>query len=158
MSNQPSKSSPPKADNPPEQQPLPGALTDAERKELEQFRATKAQAERDELDRERRLAEERANQPQKAATDRPEWMDLPVEQQIQDHYNHARGTIQDYARIYKLTVEEVLDIINKKHDIGDVKAVPTIGDMISESEISVAAGDAPIRSTGNPAKPNYSVN
>lgn len=139
-----------------EQQPVPAAnaMSDAERAELEQFRAEKAA--KDAAHNAAYLPDGSPNLDLDPRTQREAFLTLSIEHQIWAHYLHARGTIQDYARIFKFTVEEVTDIINKKFDIGNVKEVETTGDLIGEDEIG--PGDTPIAASGKPAKANYSTN
>jgi hypothetical protein len=55
---------------------------------------------------------------------------LSVDNQIRAHYLHARGTIQDYARLFHMTVPQVLALL----DLKDVGTVQTIGDQIDQAE------------------------
>jgi len=112
-------------------QPHETTMTDAERQELERYRTEKAEAEA------KRAAE---------LAGKPYWFALPRDEQIRDHYIHARATIQEMARVYKLTVEKVLEIL----DLEDVGEVQTIGDQIDASELG--PGDAPINSVGKSYK------
>lgn len=57
-------------------------------------------------------------------------MDEETARQIKDHYIHGRGSIQDLARIYRLSVEEVLNLIGE----GSSARVYTQGDMIDQNE------------------------
>lgn len=136
-----------------EQQPVP-AMSDDEREELEQFRAEKAAKEA--AHNAAYLPNGEPNLDLNPRTQREAFLTLSVKHQIWSHYLHARGTIQDYARIFKFTVEEVTDMLNEKFDIGNVKEVETTGDLIGEDELG--PGDAPISATGKPAKANYSTN
>jgi len=54
-----------------------------------------------------------------------------IQDEIRGHYQAGRGSIQDYARMYHLTVPQVLTIVGEE-DLGEV----TIGgDLIDEQEI-----------------------
>lgn len=59
--------------------------------------------------------------------------DVPenVQNEIKEHYQAGRGSIQDYARIYHLTVPQVLEIVGEQ-DLGEVEIG---GDLIDASEI-----------------------
>ena len=127
------------------------SMNDADRDELNRLRAAEAAREQEAKEREQKAKET-------IAKSHPAWMDLPVPEQIQDHYLHARGSIQDYARIYKMTVEEVLAIIQQKHDIGNVVEVETLGDLIDASDINTQAGDKPFQTVGSVARANFSTN
>lgn len=54
---------------------------------------------------------------------------------INDHYQKGQGTIQDIARVYGVTVADVLQAIGQGH----LASVSTQGDMISESEAGPGA-------------------
>jgi hypothetical protein len=60
--------------------------------------------------------------------------DVPekIQEEIREHYQAGRGSIQDYARIYHLTVPQVLEIVNEK-DLGEVTV--SHGDQIDADEI-----------------------
>lgn len=49
---------------------------------------------------------------------------------IKDHYIAGRGSIQDLARIYQVSVDEVLELIGE----GSMSTVFTQGDMIDQAE------------------------
>lgn len=57
--------------------------------------------------------------------------DAETEAKIKEFYNAGKGSIQDYARIYRLTVEEVLEILG----LNDLKQVQMGGDLIDEAEL-----------------------
>lgn len=57
-------------------------------------------------------------------------MDKATEKKIIDHYQKAQGSIQDIARVYKVTVNEVLDAIGQ----GDANHVSVGGDLVDQSE------------------------
>lgn len=64
---------------------------------------------------------------------------MKTEQQIADeireHYQAGRGSIQDYARIYNVPVEKVLEIVNEPH----LSTVDISGDMIDPKEAGPGA-------------------
>lgn len=82
----------------------------------------------------------------------PAFLSLTEDDQIRAHYLHARGTIQDYARLFNRSVPEVLNLIGQ----GDMAQVQTTGDLIGDDEIS--ENDAPISATGRVAKVPFSLN
>jgi hypothetical protein len=55
--------------------------------------------------------------------------------EILEHYQHARGSIQDLARIYEVPVDEVLEIIGE----GSLSTVPLTGDLIDAAEAGPGA-------------------
>lgn len=55
----------------------------------------------------------------------------PVPDQIKWYYEHGYGSIQDYARIYRLSVEEVLTIL----DMTDMTSVTTQGDLVDQADL-----------------------
>lgn len=62
-------------------------------------------------------------------------MDKKTRQEILKAYQTSRNSIQDIARIYKVTVPEVLDLIGE----GKSKSVTAIGDQIAPDEIGEGA-------------------
>lgn len=68
---------------------------------------------------------------------------------IKRHYDAGHGTIQDYARIYKLSVAEVLAIL----DHADMDSITFIGDLIDQEY----AGKVPVNPDGETYKINYTV-
>jgi hypothetical protein len=54
-----------------------------------------------------------------------------LQETIRDHYQHGRGSIQDYARIYHLSVEQVLEIVGET----DLGSVSIGGDLIDAAEL-----------------------
>lgn len=56
---------------------------------------------------------------------------MTIEQKVKYHYEHAQGSIQDIARVYRLDVAEVLTIIGET----DILEVQTTGDLIDPSEL-----------------------
>lgn len=57
-------------------------------------------------------------------------MDEQTRAKINEHYQKGQGSIQDIARVYRCTVQEVLDIIGQ----GDMGKVYIHGDLIDPSE------------------------
>lgn len=57
-------------------------------------------------------------------------MDEQLIGKIKNHYQKGEGSIQDIARVYRLTVEEVLDVLG----LSDVKTVEGMGDLIGTNE------------------------
>lgn len=49
---------------------------------------------------------------------------------VKQHYQLGQGSIQDIARVYRLTVEEVLEVLG----LSDVMEVETSGDLIDQTE------------------------
>jgi len=62
-------------------------------------------------------------------------VDKTTEEQIKYFYQHGKGSIQDLARIYRVSVDEVLHLIGESN-LGTVVAQ---GDMIDASEIGPGA-------------------
>lgn len=62
-------------------------------------------------------------------------MDKTIEEQIKFYYQHGKGSIQDLARIFNVSVERVLDLVGEGH----LSTVTTAGDLIDESEIGPGA-------------------
>lgn len=56
-------------------------------------------------------------------------------ERIYEHYIKGQGSIQDIARIYRVSVEEVLDIVGE----GEMKSVDTTGDLIDAQEAGPGA-------------------
>jgi hypothetical protein len=57
-------------------------------------------------------------------------MDEELIAKIKNHYQLGQGSIQDIARVYRCTVEEVLDVLG----LSDVKTVESPGDLIDQTE------------------------
>lgn len=55
--------------------------------------------------------------------------------EIKGHYQAGRGSIQDLARIYHVSVEEILNLIGE----GTATTVAVQGDMIDQSEAGAGA-------------------
>jgi hypothetical protein len=72
------------------------------------------------------------------------------EEKIIFHYQHAQGSIQDIARVYHRSVEEVLHILG----LDDMSEVQTQGDLIDQSE---AGPEVRVNPNGNPAKAHYTT-
>lgn len=68
---------------------------------------------------------------------------------IKRHYDCGRGSVQDYARIYRLTVEEVLEILKQP----EMSVVETIGDLIDQDY----AGKTPVNESGEKYKIPYDL-
>lgn len=75
---------------------------------------------------------------------------LPIEQRVLYRYQHAQGSIQDIARVYRLSVDEVLKMIGH----GDMLEVSTQGDLIDQSE---AGPEVRVNPMGNPARNNFTT-
>jgi hypothetical protein len=80
---------------------------------------------------------------------------MTVEDKVKYNYEHGNGqglapSIQDIARAYRLTVEEVLKILD--HD--EMLTVETQGDLIDPEE----AGPSTTIKHGEQHKVNYSTN
>jgi hypothetical protein len=52
-------------------------------------------------------------------------------QKIIDHYQKGQGSIQDIARVYRYSVQEVLQVLG----MTDLLEVETQGDMVDSSEV-----------------------
>lgn len=57
-------------------------------------------------------------------------MDEQLKKKIIDHYQKGEGSIQDIARVYRVSMDEVLDVL----DLNDIKTVTTRGDLIDQEE------------------------
>ena len=60
-----------------------------------------------------------------------------LKEKIRDHYNKGQGSIQDYARVYKVPIEEVLTILN----LDNLKTVEMVGDLVDETEMGKHKGE-----------------
>lgn len=58
-----------------------------------------------------------------------------LEERVLWFYQHGSGSIQDIARVHRMTVEEVLHIIGQD----EMTTVETTGDMIDQSEAGPGA-------------------
>jgi len=77
-------------------------------------------------------------------------MDDETKAKIKNHYQLGQGSIQDLARVYRFTVDEVLDALG----LNDVSQVEGMGDLIGQDE----AGPDTIIKTKNTYKSNFSTN
>ena len=77
-------------------------------------------------------------------------MDNELIAKIKGHYQLGQGSIQDIARVYRCTVEEVLDVLG----LSDVASVEGMGDLIGEDE----AGPEVILKASNKYKAKFSTN
>lgn len=76
-------------------------------------------------------------------------MDTKTKTEILNAYQRGRNSIQDIARIFKVSVPEVLDLIGE----GQSKSVSVPGDLISEAE----AGPDATMNFGKEVKVPFSV-
>ena len=76
-------------------------------------------------------------------------LDDATKQKIYDHYIKGQGSIQDIARFYRCSVEEVLHIIGQD----ELMTVETQGDLIDAAE----AGTTPVNYEGQKHRVNYDV-
>ncbi len=60
---------------------------------------------------------------------------LPLPEKLRYRYEHGQGSIQDIARVYRVTVDEVLQAIGE----GEMASVSLPGDMISQEEAGPGA-------------------
>jgi hypothetical protein len=72
------------------------------------------------------------------------------EEKIIFHYQHAQGSIQDIARVYRRSVDEVLIILG----LTEMSEVQTQGDLIDQSE---AGPEVRVNPLGSPAKAHYTT-
>ena len=78
------------------------------------------------------------------------WDTMPEEEKIIWHYQHAEGSIQDIARVYRRSVDEVLHILG----LDDMMEVQTQGDLIDQSE---AGPEVRVNPNGNPARAKFTT-
>lgn len=57
-------------------------------------------------------------------------MDDDLKKKVIEHYNLGQGSIQDIARVYRLDVDEVLEVLGMQ----DMMTVQTMGDLIGQEE------------------------
>ena len=76
---------------------------------------------------------------------------MTTEERVKYHYEHAQGSIQDIARVYRLTVDEVLHIIGQD-ELAMVN--DNTVDMIDKSE----AGTAPLKLEGTNHPVQFDIN
>lgn len=69
---------------------------------------------------------------------------------IKNHYQKGEGSIQDLARVYNVSVEDVLGVLG----LMDVATVETSGDLIDQQE----AGPEVTLKTTNIFKTKFTVN
>lgn len=62
-------------------------------------------------------------------------VDNALAKTINEHYQKGEGSIQDIARVYHVSVEEVLHVIGQD----EVATVQTVGDQIDASEAGPGA-------------------
>jgi hypothetical protein len=72
------------------------------------------------------------------------------EDKIKVHYQFGQGSIQDIARVYRRSVDEVLHIL----ELDDMSEVQTQGDLIDQSE---AGPEVRVNPNGNPARAHYTT-
>lgn len=61
----------------------------------------------------------------------PDLNAMPLEEKVVWLYQHGKGSIQDIARVHRLTVDEVLAMIGQT----DLMTVTTQGDLVDASEL-----------------------
>lgn len=54
-----------------------------------------------------------------------------LQQKIREHYDKGQGSIQDYARVYGVPMEKVLEILG----MSELKEVELIGDLVDERDM-----------------------
>lgn len=62
-------------------------------------------------------------------------LDEESKKKIREHYIRGQGSIQDIARVYRVEVDEVLNIIG----LNDLSSVDAQGDLIDASEAGPGA-------------------
>lgn len=62
-------------------------------------------------------------------------MDDELQKKILGHYQRGEGSIQDIARVYRVTVQEVLEVIGE----GSMGKITMGGDLIDASEAGPTA-------------------
>lgn len=77
-------------------------------------------------------------------------LDEKTSKAIQDHYMKGEGSIQDIARVYRVSVDTVLHLIGQD----ELTNVATIGDQVDASE----AGNAELNYQGTVHKVDYTTN
>lgn len=58
-------------------------------------------------------------------------MDAETRKKIQEHYQLGQGSIQDLARVYRVEVSAVLDVLG----LNDLLEVESVGDLVDASEV-----------------------
>lgn len=71
-------------------------------------------------------------------------------EKIKAYYMFGHGSIQDYARIFRMDVPEVLRIL----DLDDMNEVQTQGDLIDQAE---AGPEVNVNPRGNAAQAHYTT-
>lgn len=71
-------------------------------------------------------------------------------EKIKAYYMFGHGSIQDYARIFRMQVAEVLDILG----LDDMSEVQTQGDLIDQAE---AGPEVRVNPRGNAAQAHYTT-
>jgi hypothetical protein len=74
-----------------------------------------------------------------------------IKKKINEHYQRGQGSIQDIARFYRLSVEEVLEALN----LSDIGTVRIAGDLIDADE---AGPNTHINNQGTIHKVPFSLN
>lgn len=77
-------------------------------------------------------------------------MDEETKSKIKKHYQLGQGSIQDIARVYRYSVEEILDVLG----LGDMSTIESSGDLIGQDE----AGDEVTIKATNKFKQKYTLN
>lgn len=77
---------------------------------------------------------------------------MTVEDRIRHHYMHGQGSIQDIARIYRMTVDEVLHLIGQDEML---TVQQSHGDLVDASE---AGPSADLHYEGKVHPVNYDTN
>lgn len=73
------------------------------------------------------------------------------EEKIKVYYQFGKGSIQDYARVFRFRVEDVLSILG----LDDMSEVQTQGDLIDQSDM--IGSTAQLNVIGTPAKAHYTT-
>lgn len=73
-------------------------------------------------------------------------------EKIKDLYQHGKGSIQDYARIYRVEVSEILEILG----MGEMNQVQYTPDLVDASEMGPEKNK--INGEGEIATVPYTVN
>lgn len=82
-------------------------------------------------------------------SDTPDVESMPIDERVRWFYVHGRGSIQDIARVHRITVDEVLHYIGQE----ELTTVETTGDMIDKSE----AGPGAVLEYGKVHPVNYTT-
>lgn len=76
-------------------------------------------------------------------------MDDKLKKTINDHYQKGQGSIQDIARVYRLSVDEVLQALGME----DMLTIQTSGDLVDQQEVGINT----TLNTGEVHKINYTT-